>query len=500
MAAGAPAAPPAHGDAAHYDSCALAPGEAPLEWYAGFDALQPLLRRHISLTDSLLVLGPGASSLQEALYDSGYRGVTCVDLNAKARAARRRSLPPPRQRPPPATAPARQLRRRRPEAAGGQRRRHAASLRCARAQPRPACRRAPRPAQVLQAWRQRAADGGRSSLRFQLADIVEGLPYEHCPYDAIIDKGTLDCVACRERGMDDAAAALSHVHANVKQSSPSGVFIMVSHAGPELRLPLLERQRWEGGVQVKVLLPPRLDALAAGGGGEGVVVRDWSAALAVPPDAAYVYVCKRSYCCCRSRLSASHPTPAPSRPSLSSDLAMALLKLTAVVALALLAPALAAPSDDGHFATCTEALASIPGYSHTATALSNCPDLQAMQSDASLVKTFFVPSNAAIEGIAAHIGLPVEKVIGPDLKAVMCNFLKYHIVNGAFPLADWTVGKTFNTNYFGARLSVNAVGDAPVVKSMMGVPAGVERVATCGSAVAYGIDTVLTPFPVPKLG
>ena len=125
-----------------------------------------------------------------------------------------------------------------------------------------------------------------------------------------------------------------------------------------------------------------------------------------------------------------------------------------------------------------------------------------MQSDPSQVKTFFVPSNQAIQKIADHIGLPVEKVIGPDMRAVMCNFLKYHIVNGVHMLSDLTVGHSLPTNYFGTKLTVKTAGGVGTaeVKSAMGASAKVEVALTCGSAVAYGIDNVLTPFPVPRLG
>lgn len=125
-----------------------------------------------------------------------------------------------------------------------------------------------------------------------------------------------------------------------------------------------------------------------------------------------------------------------------------------------------------------------------------------MQSDPSQVKTFFVPSNQAIENISAHIGLPVAKVIGPDMKAVMCNFLKYHIVNGVHQLSDWKAGSSMATNYFGSKLTIKTAGGvgSAEVRSALGSSAKVEVALTCGSAVAYGVDSVLTPFPVPRLG
>lgn len=41
-------------------------------------------------------------------------------------------------------------------------------------------------ADVLAAARQRSAAAGRSSLKFQLADIVHGLAFEHTPFNAVI--------------------------------------------------------------------------------------------------------------------------------------------------------------------------------------------------------------------------------------------------------------------------------------------------------------------------
>lgn len=159
-----------------------------------------------------------------------------------------------------------------------------------------------------------------------------------------------------------------------------------------------------------------------------------------------------------------------------------------------------APINDGSFRTCSEALAKIPGYDYTTRALAQCPDLQKMQSDPSLVKTFFVPSNTAIQAICDYIGLPLEKILNGDLKALMCQILKYHIVNSKVTLDQWSVGQGLTTSYFNAKLTVKATGNVPEVKTQLGSAAKVERVALCGSAVAYGIDAVLAPFPVPRLG
>lgn len=53
---------------------------------------------------------------------------------------------------------------------------------------------------VLQLWRARAADKGQA-IKFEAADVVEGLDYAHFSYNATIDKVGAWC-----------AAALSPVH------------------------------------------------------------------------------------------------------------------------------------------------------------------------------------------------------------------------------------------------------------------------------------------------
>lgn len=58
-----------------------------------------------------------------------------------------------------------------------------------------------------------------------------------------------------------------------------------------------------------------------------------------------------------------------------------------------------APTQYSGYATCSDALADIPGYTYVIKMLSNCPDLNAMHSDPTQQKTFFVPSNA-VGGIA----------------------------------------------------------------------------------------------------
>lgn len=45
------------------------------------------------------------------------------------------------------------------------------------------------------------------------------------------------------------------------------------------------------------------------------------------------------------------------------------------------------------FATCAEATSKVQGYTFVQQALAQCPELQAMQQDPNVAKTFFVPSD-----------------------------------------------------------------------------------------------------------
>ena len=86
------------------------------------------------------------------------------------------------------------------------------------------------------------------------------------------------------------------------------------------------------------------------------------------------------------------------------------------------------------------------------------------------------------------------------VKGMMCNMLKYHVVDGVHLKKTWTVGQKLTTMYNNAELTVSGVGQQPAVTTTTGVQANVKRVIFCGSSVVFGIDAVLTPFKVPRLG
>eukprot|EP00879_Flechtneria_rotunda_P022437 GHRR01023687.1.p1 GENE.GHRR01023687.1~~GHRR01023687.1.p1 ORF type:complete len:123 (+),score=32.22 GHRR01023687.1:1229-1597(+) len=122
-----------------------------------------------------------------------------------------------------------------------------------------------------------------------MADIVLGLPFDHYPYHAIIDKGTLDCTLCRPTGKKDAGKAIMNMHANLKNP---GTLVMFSHAPPSMRLPLLQEAEWES-IQVKVILPADWTQMAEGA--SEMVLREYSVQVMAPEQSSYVYICKKPY-------------------------------------------------------------------------------------------------------------------------------------------------------------------------------------------------------------
>ncbi|GBF97274.1 hypothetical protein Rsub_09965 [Raphidocelis subcapitata] len=150
--------------------------------------------------------------------------------------------------------------------------------------------------EVLDLWRARAE--GRA-VKFEKADVVQGLGYEHYSYNAIVDKasrggrGTIDCLLCRDvpHGEADARAALRHLHAALRAP---GTLLLVSHSPPEVRLPLLRCCEWES-IEAKVLTPPPLADVAAGRSAAPVIQDAVGRGAALDAAAAYLYVCRKPY-------------------------------------------------------------------------------------------------------------------------------------------------------------------------------------------------------------
>lgn len=106
----------------------------------------------------------------------------------------------------------------------------------------------------------------------------------------------------------------------------------------------------------------------------------------------------------------------------------------------------------------------------------------------------------AIKNLSEYTKIPVNMLSSPKFKGLMCNVLKYHVVDGVHLKKTWTVGQKLTTMYNNAAITVTALGQQPVVTTTTGVQANIKRVLFCGNSVVFGTDAVLTPIKVPKIG
>mmetsp|Transcript_13627 Transcript_13627/g.13363 ORF Transcript_13627/g.13363 Transcript_13627/m.13363 type:complete len:84 (-) Transcript_13627:210-461(-) len=70
------------------------------------------------------------------------------------------------------------------------------------------------------------------SLPFKQMD-VRSLQYEEGTFDAVVDKGTIDCVLCGDGSGPNADLMLSEIY---RVLSPTGVYICISYGLPDQRL------------------------------------------------------------------------------------------------------------------------------------------------------------------------------------------------------------------------------------------------------------------------
>jgi len=197
------------------------------DWYTGYGGLRSLLTSSISRDARVLHVGCGTSSLAELMRDDGYTSLLNVDSS-----------------------------------------RHA-----------------------IEAMRARA--GEREGFLWEVVDAV-AMPYDAGAFDAVIDKGTLDALLCGEdstkraermckevrlkrKSMLERADARStttrtHEHARPAQIrrvlSPGGVFLLVSHGAPGLRLCFLSTLLLDWTVEHKELPKPVLSKRDTGEGGD----------------------------------------------------------------------------------------------------------------------------------------------------------------------------------------------------------------------------------------
>tara|TARA_B100001094_G_scaffold53565_1_gene49116 strand:- start:301 stop:897 length:597 start_codon:yes stop_codon:yes gene_type:complete len=135
-------------------------------------------------------------------------------------------------------------------------------------------------------WRNKKR-GGLLYLAADLTDATAGLPVS----DLIVDKAALDAIVCTHHSRDKAASAvLNNVYRALK---PGGTYMLISHAGPDDRLGLLQKLEWD--IQVKSLERKGLSELIKAGGPPKAKVSsvDLEKAVKNEEDVYFMYLCRK---------------------------------------------------------------------------------------------------------------------------------------------------------------------------------------------------------------
>ncbi|KAI5076477.1 hypothetical protein GOP47_0008542 [Adiantum capillus-veneris] len=87
-------------------------------------------------------------------------------------------------------------------------------------------------------------------LKYMAMDVLDMSYFEKCSFDCVIDKGTLDAIMCVAGGPYNIAMMLAEIARLLK---PGGVYMLISFAGPQLSLPLLNRDAFGWSIDSHVL-------------------------------------------------------------------------------------------------------------------------------------------------------------------------------------------------------------------------------------------------------
>ena len=122
----------------------------------------------------------------------------------------------------------------------------------------------------------------RATLTWKVMDVTEKLDFANGLFDVCIDKACLDCVLCADSSTNGIANALYNV---IRTLKPQGIFLLISHWGPEKWLGYLEQDQYNWKISIHALTRPVV----------GVTQGEERAdAAAVHPSAVhYVYVCEK---------------------------------------------------------------------------------------------------------------------------------------------------------------------------------------------------------------
>lgn len=100
----------------------------------------------------------------------------------------------------------------------------------------------------------RAMEEKYSDIKYLEMDALS-MQFEDSSFEAVIDKGTLDCILCGDSS--NATQTLSEVH---RVLTKTGVFLCVSYASPEYRMRHLEKFDWQ--VTIHQVSKPLISATA----------------------------------------------------------------------------------------------------------------------------------------------------------------------------------------------------------------------------------------------
>lgn len=86
-----------------------------------------------------------------------------------------------------------------------------------------------------------------SKLRFEVLDITDMSCFSHGEFDAVIDKGCLDCLLCGDNSTERTLTALKHISRVLR---PGGVYISISYGAPMFRTNYMSRPEFSWDVSV----------------------------------------------------------------------------------------------------------------------------------------------------------------------------------------------------------------------------------------------------------
>jgi SAM-dependent methyltransferase len=134
---------------------------------------------------------------------------------------------------------------------------------------------------VIKQMQERHAE--KRTLSWQVMDVTEKLEFPDGLFDSCVDKACLDSILCGESSTNSIANSLYNV---IRVLKPHGVFLLVSHWGPEKWLGYLEREEYNWTVTVQCVPRPVL-------GGSGEPEEQDTQSYDDPSAVFFLYICQK---------------------------------------------------------------------------------------------------------------------------------------------------------------------------------------------------------------